>query len=699
MKRLLLVFFAVLCCCASVFGQTLTRFGPYEFPSVSNSSPPFLVANLSPNQPTLAVCNSPANQVPCTNYATTYQFNGTPCATGSQDTPDPNATTAACQSTGDAEGNIAFWAPPGQYDITVCIQNNCFLYTVANFSLPSSAGFASLSAALSSCNPSLLITTSLAVPSNTTVPSTCTLQFMLGGNLNVSSGATATINGPVFAPATQIFKGSGTVVFGSSVTQGPVEWFGAVGDWNGSTGTDNTAAIQACITAFTAGNCSFLGKGYKTTSALSITHSSVGLIGVGTSSTASVFATTPPSSQIVQTCASCDIVDIAGSNSTNGNLGYNQIRNLRLSRSVLPTGSAHGLSVTYAYGTIVDYVESEDSFYDFYFKGVGSGGVGYIENCQALWGDNGITETSGDYYGFTIDSAGGIGSPSLRIRNVATTTGVTSGVQTIGIYATGSLLSDLHLIHPESYLLNYGIYLAATSGAFTSSSDIQIVDPINDSCSISCFYINAIAGTVSVTGGWDYCTGACTVAASITGSDYVTFTNHVFYSLGSGQIFYALNDDYLSLTSSRLIGGTGAAVYYSGVVGGVISGNTILVGGSIDGIQVVNSSDLAISSNVLSSGTTLATGIAIDGSSHFITGIETNTCTNLVTTCTSDAGGNYIQKLEVAFASLPSCTSALAGAWYPVKDANTSTFNATITAGSSTNHGIAYCNGTNWVFH
>src|ERR1700688_2409987 len=37
---------------------------------------------------------------------------------------------------------------------------------------------------------------------------------------------------------------SGPTVFGANVVVVPVEAFGAVGDWNGSTGTDNTTAIQ-----------------------------------------------------------------------------------------------------------------------------------------------------------------------------------------------------------------------------------------------------------------------------------------------------------------------------------------------------------------------------------------------------------------------------------------------------------------------
>lgn len=99
------------------------------FPTISPTAPPFLIANVPPNSPTLAVCHSPANQVPCTNYATTYTSLGVACSNGAQDTPQP--MPSACQSTGDAYGNIGFWAPAGTYDYTVCIGTACYgPYTV-----------------------------------------------------------------------------------------------------------------------------------------------------------------------------------------------------------------------------------------------------------------------------------------------------------------------------------------------------------------------------------------------------------------------------------------------------------------------------------------------------------------------------------------------------------------------------------------
>ena len=128
--------FAHLICHAAIFllfaaptlvsGQALARYDA-PFPSISSStSTPFLVANIPPNSPVLAVCNYPANAVPCTNYAQVFTSTGATCPSGAQDTPQPQPS--ACQSTGDAQGNIGFFAPPGIYAYTVCIENSvsCF---------------------------------------------------------------------------------------------------------------------------------------------------------------------------------------------------------------------------------------------------------------------------------------------------------------------------------------------------------------------------------------------------------------------------------------------------------------------------------------------------------------------------------------------------------------------------------------------
>ncbi len=120
MKKLILALLSFALLPAQICRAQLVRV-PIPFPSISSQYSPLIQANIAPNLPVIAVCHSPANQVPCTNYATTYTSSGAACLNGTQDTPDPQPS--ACQATGDAQGNLGFWVNPGTYDYTVCIQN------------------------------------------------------------------------------------------------------------------------------------------------------------------------------------------------------------------------------------------------------------------------------------------------------------------------------------------------------------------------------------------------------------------------------------------------------------------------------------------------------------------------------------------------------------------------------------------------
>lgn len=78
---------------------------------------------VSGSNATVQVCVSPANGVPCSNFATTYNSVGAACPNNAQDTPQPQPSN--CQATVDNRGFIGFWAPPGTYDYTVCNGSQC----------------------------------------------------------------------------------------------------------------------------------------------------------------------------------------------------------------------------------------------------------------------------------------------------------------------------------------------------------------------------------------------------------------------------------------------------------------------------------------------------------------------------------------------------------------------------------------------
>lgn len=59
--------------------------------------------------------------------------------------------------------------------------------------------------------------------------------------------------------------------------------------------------------------------------------------------------------------------------------------------------------------------------------------------------------------------------------------------------------------------------------------------------------------------------------------------------------------------------------------------------------------------------------------------------------------GVPIQMKPVGFATLPACSATYEGSTAAVNDANQNTWGTAITAGSSTNHVLAYCDGTSWT--
>jgi hypothetical protein len=111
--------FALLMFCASVLGQTSTRYD-WNAQTINSSAPlpgglyPVLALPSIPVQ----ICNAPATGVPCTNLATTYTDStaGTACPSGTQLTrPGSNV----CVANTDAEGAFGAWVLPGCYQYTL----------------------------------------------------------------------------------------------------------------------------------------------------------------------------------------------------------------------------------------------------------------------------------------------------------------------------------------------------------------------------------------------------------------------------------------------------------------------------------------------------------------------------------------------------------------------------------------------------
>lgn len=126
MKKLLLIL-GVLLTVLPAYGQ----FNRWDWFVATTNVPSPTPGNLYPlfalPGSTIAVCNYPSNagtNLPCTNYATTYNnISGSACPTNAQLTA-PNSTT--CTSTADSQGNFGAWLPAGNYVYTVTVSYGSF---------------------------------------------------------------------------------------------------------------------------------------------------------------------------------------------------------------------------------------------------------------------------------------------------------------------------------------------------------------------------------------------------------------------------------------------------------------------------------------------------------------------------------------------------------------------------------------------
>ena len=459
-----------------------------------------------------------------------------------------------------------------------------------------------------------------------TLSSAVHLDFQQGGLWTVNGAFTMTIPVQVSGTINQHFAGSSTVKFGSSQALVPVEWFGAVaGD-----GTDDTTAIQLALNSLTAGQIQLQIGTYRTSSALSITRSAIGIHGNGMRVTNNTLYVNPNASILLSTSASADVVDVAGTGGSNF-VGFGKFEDFNVERSVLPTGTAAGISLNFTYGVMVARVGCEDSSRCLYVHGTGAQGNGHIENFVAEFGYNGVTETSGSFYGIYVDSADGVASPSFRVRNSAVFTALPTGaLTTYGAAFIGTALNDQMFDGFETAGVSYGEFVNQTGvSTIITSSDVHFKGSINDGCGISCFLIQGLttsAGAgVEINGG--YLTNAGNTSLIDIESSSGVRISAIQFGVAAGGVNSCVvmqNSSHVSITGTLCNGVTNVGFLLNNTVSSTITGNVLQGAGSANGLILLqNNSDLNVVANNALSGT--GNSISVDATSNANTGLDSNT--------------------------------------------------------------------------
>lgn len=519
------------------------------------------------------------------------------------------------------------------------------------------------------------MTTTTLVPASTTFISgseqNCDGTSTLWGTFPASGGGglpTATAIGQV-----PTYIGAGTtataqIPLGGSTWYYPVEWYGAVGDATGAAGvgTDNTTAIQACLTAVASagkGQCLLQAKKYRITSALTIGATSVGISGqsYGAWSTAisNQLSASAPVSSLVIDSATADAVDAAGS-SISAPISFNRFNDFTIIRTVAATTSGSGcgtgtgpagLSIKFAGGFVVDRVWSEDSACNFYFQNAGAYGTGYVSNSGSMWGANGFNPGI-PVYGFFYNGAQSAESFRLRDSFSQTVYPGFSGVPSVGLIVTGANLNDIFVRGFETAFHTFGEYLQQTgSGGSVASSDIHLIDCINDAFFQDGTMVDSLTqakgSAVEIKGGWNSTgqAGASNDSAGIRikGSSGITinsvhFLNNfamkygVLVDTGSSGVGI-IGNNFLNLSTASISLNSASDITATGNVISAATGNTQTM---IQGVSLTRS---VMAGNTL--GGTATTGVSLDAGSanNSYTGVSAIDPTH-ITTPVSNSGSN-----------------------------------------------------------
>lgn len=269
------------------------------------------------------------------------------------------------------------------------------------------------------------------IAANHTLNPNVNLQFQGNGSWTVNgTGFTLTIGGQVAGTIAQHFiAGTASIAFSSYNTLVPVEWFGAVGDWNGTTGTNNLTAIQTALNATTYGQIFYSAKQYAIGGTLTVTKGNLGMKGPR--------AGRGGDFGLVETVAGDDAVDITG--------GQGYFEDFAVESSVTQTGTASGLHFSGSEGALIKNVMSQDFFYPFYIHNSPSGAAGWF-NDQAQF--TALSSTLTSPVGYYMPSTDGLAEDSLTIRDSSMTTTPTGGpLSAIGAEMYGTAVNDVDLFN------------------------------------------------------------------------------------------------------------------------------------------------------------------------------------------------------------------------------------------------------------
>lgn len=422
---------------------------------------------------------------------------------------------------------------------------------------------AAITAALSfigASNYRLSINYPIKFSGNLSFPSNVQLDFYNNGKLIGTTGSeTVTVNGPLTAPAIQIFSTcSPSFTYGTTVFP---EWFGALGDGS----TDDYAAINKAVTslASTRGVVLFSAKTYKMSSTVTISSSNLILRGSGNWAT-----------RIVTTGASQSAFQFTGVSSAS-KINHNGVEDMFIYKSVTATGGvgillSHcavatlknlqisdfgiGVQLANATNTLVSNVVCSNSSGNFNFIGFYADGTdpngnvsSKFENCSVDAAGN--TGTSVGFYNVSTAAGGNIND--VYFENCATAS-CYSGYKIDGSNQLSNAWGDIIINNPiVDYFTDYGILIANMPTGSQTTIQGGWIDPKPLGTDTISLYVYQSSGVI-INGTQFFCdptTARGTYGIKLYASSDTLISGCVLYDYKYGV--YSDASSYCSVTSNK----------------------------------------------------------------------------------------------------------------------------------------------------
>lgn len=427
---------------------------------------------------------------------------------------------------------------------------------------------------------------SFTLAANQTFPTNCAFNFTQEGVWTVGGAFTLTLGPSIVASPSLHFAGAATIS-GLSGSARP-EWWGAVPYSSvaaAAAGPNDVAKAQLVFTALTGGGYMELQCSYYHIGGLVISQSLRGVLGDCPAGfdQSGVGITSPPAATIVSSSASETILAATGTPSVP--LQYIAMKNFALQRSVLPTGSARGLSLESLDIPVIEGVSSADSRDLVYAHFAGNNGL--MDKITGVWGlsvVSGASYTTGSVHMFNFDSADGLGEHTITVTNSTSVCALIPSVVSTGLLASGLDISDMLIQDLRTGSCSYGIDLESPGTTSSLAQDIKITDSVLNASTISAIKINNVLGSANLAGTDIQVTGTDLQSANGT-SCVVDIENSRGIVFSGGNHFFA--EIPTCINGSKDIGISGnvfnfGALFSVPVISGVgsstvsITGNTFI---------------------------------------------------------------------------------------------------------------------------